>query len=258
VVLDAPAQLQTPDDPLVRWPVYLGRLTYVPEEQDPQKRFLIDDTDRPYAGVIAEVIDHPATAARVEVGRLAKQADERVIGETKVVYAANDKRAFAVFVPGQQSVLDPRFEIDTDDNNYLRGATTLYGNLLMANGAVQFTEPQAINDQVPRDHPSIYRAQGEKVDELRIDLGKIVSADAARVFVIGFTTEDGAFRPSLKLEYVPPEAGKDPQPLVTVYGDLKLKGLISTANAIERTLTTETLTALLASFQAGIAAAGGK
>src|SRR6266404_5489484 len=162
VVLDASAQLQTTDDPLVVWPVYLGRVQYTPEQPDPQKQFLIDGSDRPYVGAVAEVVDHPASAARVEIGRVSKHDDERAVGDAKFVYSANDKRAFAVFVPSQQTKLDPRFEIDLDNNNYLRGATTLYGNLLMANGAAQFTEAAATDDDAQRGDPSIYRALGDR------------------------------------------------------------------------------------------------
>lgn len=99
----------------------------------------------------------------------------------------------------------------------------------------------------------IYRALGEG-DHLRIDLGKIT--DTERALVIGLTNDDGSFRPSMKLEYLVPDGGADPQPVLTIYGDLKLNGLITSAGTIERTLNEETLNALLASFQAGMGAAG--
>jgi hypothetical protein len=261
-IIDSPAQLETRDDPLMVWPIYLGRLTYVPEEQDPQKQFLIDASDRPYAGVVAEVIDHPANATRVEIGKVSKQDDQRQVGETTYIYKATGDRAFAVFVPPRENPasgnvsLEPRFEIDTDGNNYLRGAAAVHGNLQMAGGAVQFTQPAQVDDTTPRSHPSLYRATGTFGDELRIDLGDMSNQN--RVFVIGYTADDGSFRPSMKLEYKRPEAGKDPQPLLTIYGDLKLEGLLFSPDVLDRSLSTETLNALLSSFQAGAIAAGGR
>src|SRR5262249_52030443 len=157
-----------------------------------------------------------------------------------------EKRIFGIFGAAQaasskpQVELDPRFEIDTDDNNYLRGTTTLYGNLLMADGAVQFNRAGIPDDEAPREKPSIYRALNEqaKADELRIDLGE--PGSAPKVFVIGLTTDDGTFQPSLKLEYAEPEPGKPPRPCLTIYGDLKLQGLINSREEIDRTLSKET------------------
>lgn len=256
-VIDAPVRLETPDDPLAVWPVYLGRITHVPEEKDPQKVFLIDASDRPYAGVVAEVIQHPANAARVEVGRTFKKDEERIIGDTKIKYQANEKRSFAVFVPAEGNKLEPRFEIDTDNINVIRGSTTLYGNLTMAKGAVQFTKAIITNDDAERTEPSIYRANvGADGDELRIDLGNITAVN--RTFVIGLTMDDGSFKASMKLEFLQPPGATDFQPLLTIYGDLKLEGLIQSKGTVERNLAKEALDALMASFQSGMAAAGGR
>ncbi len=260
-LVDSPAQLQTPDDPRVLWPVYLGRLTFSPDETDPQKQILIDASDRPYAGIVAEAIDHPADATRVEVGRIADRPDQRVVAGTTVIYNKTSPRGFAVFVPPADAdpqtaslQLDPRFEIDTSGRNFLRGATTLHGNLEMAGGAVQFTDPAHVDDTVTRANPSIYRASVTSNDELRIDLGDLSKNP---VFVIGFTGDDGTFKPSLKLSYVIPDASPDPQPIVTVYGDLVLNGLVQSPDIIFRSLSAEALNALISSFQAGVIAAGG-
>jgi hypothetical protein len=258
---DSPAQLQTPDDPRVLWPVYLGRMTFSPEEADPQKQILIDASDRPYAGIVAEAIDNPADAVRVEVGRVADRPDRRTIAGTTVTYNKTSPRAFAIFVPpattdpqASSLQLDPRFEIDTSGKNFLRGATTLHGNLELAGGAVQFPEPAHVDDSITRLNPSIYRASVNPNDELRIDLGDLANNP---VFVIGFTADDGTFRPSLKLSYVVTDGSPDPQPVVTIYGDLVLNGLVQSPDVIFRSLSTEALNALISSFQAGVIAAGG-
>jgi hypothetical protein len=257
----SPAQLLTPDDPRVLWPVYLGRLTFQPDETDPQKQILIDASDRPYAGVAAEAIDHPANATRVEVGRISNRLDQRTVAGTTITYNKTSPRGFAVFVPPADAdpsaatlQLDPRFEIDTSGKNFLRGDTTLHGNLEMAGGAVQFTDPAHVDDNVLRRNPSIYHASVNSNDELRIDLGDLSNKP---IFVIGFTAEDGTFRPSLKLTYDIPDASPEPQPIVTVYGDLVLNGLVHSPDIIFRSLSTEALNALISSFQAGVIAAGG-
>jgi hypothetical protein len=258
-ILEAPTQLQTNDDPLAVWPVYLGRLTYQPEEPDLAKQVLVDASDRTYVGVTAEVIDHPASACRIEIGKASQSDEQRQVGDTTYTYKnTTHKRAFAVFVPPDdpgEVELAPRFEIDLDGNNYLRGKDTIYGNLQMAKGgAVQFTEPAKVDETVARDKPSVYRASDTGFDELRIDLG----TQDDRTLVIGFTAEDGSFQTSIKLEYSQPSGASSPQPLVTIYGDLKMNGLLDSPNVLERSLTAETLNALLASFQAGSIAAGGQ
>lgn len=257
----SPAQLQTTDDPRTLWPVYLGRLTYQPDETDPQKQILIDPSDRPYAGIMAEDIDHPTNATRVEVGRVSDRADQRTVDGITVTYNKTRPRGFAVFVPPANAEpsastmqLDPRLEIDANGKNFLRGETTLHGNLEMAGGAVQFTAPAHVDDTVTRSNPSIYRASVNSNDELRIDLGDLSNHP---VFVIGFTTDDGSFKPSLRLTYVTPDSSTAPQPVVTVYGDLVLNGLVHSPDIIFRSLSTEALNALISSFQAGVIAAGG-
>jgi hypothetical protein len=261
---DSPAQLQTPDDPRVLWPVYLGRLTFSPDETDPQKQIFIDASDRPYEGIVAEAIDHPADGTRVEVGRIADRPDQRNVAGTTVIYNKTSQRGFAVFVPPTDAdpqatslQLDPRFEIDTNGKNFLRGATTLHGNLEMAGGAVQFTDPAHIDDTVTRSNPSIYRASANSNDELRVDLGNLSDSATNRVFVVGFTADDGMFRPSLKIQYEKPDSSSDFQPVVTVYGDLVLNGLVQSPDIIFRSLSTEALNALISSFQAGVIAASG-
>ncbi len=259
--LDATNQLQTTDNPLIVWPVYLGRVTYVPEDSDPAKQFLIDASDRTYAGVMAETLDHPANPARVELGKTSSQDDQRQIGDKTYTYKnGSGKRAFAVFVPPDdpgEVELAPRFQIDVDGNNYLRGTGTVYGNLQMAlGGAVQFTKAAQVDDAVARLEPSLYRAAGQSADELRVDLGDITQN--VRMFVIGFTAEDGSFQPSMKLEFSTPQGGTVSQPLLTVYGNIKIAGLLDSPDVLERSLTGETLKALLASFQAGSIAAGGQ
>jgi hypothetical protein len=260
-ILDSVNNLVTTDDPLSVWPVYLGRLTSNPEETDPAKQIVIDATERRYAGVTAEVIDHPSNPSRVELGKSSLHDDQRVIGETTFTYKkSNSERGFAIFVPPAtqgEVELFPRLEVLLNGQNYIRGDSTINGNLQLARGsAVQFTDAVPVDDTVPREQPSIYRAASDGDDQLRIDLGNRSTQNC--VLVIGFTAEDGSFQPSLRLENVQTASTGDPQPLVTIFGDLKMEGLLDAPNQLDRSLSTETVNALLASFQAGTIAAGGR
>jgi len=84
---DVPAQVlnspvpATSDDPRDLWRVYLGRVTRTAPAQ-----FSIDLSQRTYVGLVAEVIDHPANATRLEVGKQSSQDQERVIGDVTYVY----------------------------------------------------------------------------------------------------------------------------------------------------------------------------
>lgn len=260
-ILDSPSQLRTVDDPLVVWPVYLGRVTYVPTETDPLKQFVIDGSNRPYAGVVAETVDHPAHPTRLMLGPVA-DGDERQVGDITYRYARNRDEIVGIYAapPGldnshTQVTLEPRFSINEDGQNSLRGSTHIQGNLQLVGGALQFTDPTPVEDVTSNVDPSIYRAR-DVGDELRIDLGKEEEA-VNRKFVIGFSSSDGSFRPALTLEYLRPPGGASAQPLLTIDGDLTLNGLVNCADLIRRSLNEETLAALLASFQAGSIAAGG-
>ena len=262
-IVDSPNNLVTSDNPLSVWPVYLGRITRTPEETDPAKQIVIDATDRRYAGVTAEVIDHPSNPSRIELGKTDINDDTRIVGETTFTYKKTiprTERAFAIFVPPNSNTeveLVPRFEMLVDGRNFLRGNSTVNGTLQLAHGsAVQFTDAVEIDDTVPRENPSIYRAANNGADELRIDLGTITSND--RVLLLGFTADDGSFKPSLRLENIQAPNASVPQPKVTVLGDMKIDGLVDAPNLLERTLGSDTVAALLNSFQAGVIAAGGR
>lgn len=259
-ILDSSSQLTTVDDPLVVWPVYLGRITFVQGETDPLKQFTIDGSNRPYAGLAAETIDNPVQPTRLMLGPVAN-GDERKIDDTTFRYARNDEVVGMYVMPANpddatQVTLEPRFSINQDGRNSLRGSTSVQGNLQLVGGALQFTEPTPIEDVTANANPSIYRAR-DIGDELRIDLGREEDA-VNRKFVIGFSADDGSFRPTLTLEYLRPAGGSIAQPLVTIDGNLTLNGLVKAPNIIKSSLSEETLAALLASFQAGSIAAGGQ
>lgn len=137
-----PVALATPDDPARRWPVYLGRLVLqLPASGDPV--FEIDTSDRVYAGLVAEVVDHPGNAARLELGRRPLEVDTRPLGGAEIQYAAGPRRDFAVFVPpppdAEPAPLEPTVAV-TQEATELRGVTEVHGTLVLDGSSLQFPE----------------------------------------------------------------------------------------------------------------------
>jgi len=253
--LKAPVPLMS-DDPKDTWRIYLGRIFRLAEG-----KFSVDGSARTYVGLVGETIDHPASGARVEVGKQSSSDVSRMVdGKTYVYEKSGDVRRFAVFVPKDLNNdklqttenLAPRFEIlDTGDIR-LRGETIIEGSLRVAGGALQFVDPaQFTADAVPQV-PSIYRFQDDGNDELRVDLG---SDDTVhKQFVIGFSSSDGNFTPCVKLELADITGGGKLQPLLTVFGDLKIDGKLVSSTVVPITVSQGALSALLGSFQSGVAA----
>ena len=258
-VLNAPVP-DVSDDPRQQWRVYLGRITRTEPGQ-----YSIDLSQRPYVGVVAEVIDHPGNATRVEVGRQSVEDEERSLGGVTYVYEkgedpANDQsRRFAVFVPEHlvadetetRVVVPSRFEILQDGTIRMRGRTVINGNLRVASGAIKFVEPAAFTAENTPQVPSIYRIQETGSDQLRVDLGAEMTLN--RQFVIGFSDAEGKFTPCVKLELKDTTGSGTLAPVMTIFGDLKVEGLLQ-GDYVPRRLSEEATTALLASFQAGVAA----
>lgn len=257
-VLDSKVPLIS-DNPADTWKVYLGRITRL------ENSFTIDISQRPYAGLVGEVVDHPADATRVEIGKQSSTKDSRRIGNITYVYKkgeepqSNQSRRFAVFMPEhtnaateqQQVELSPRLEIMRDAIMRLRGRTIINGSLRIVDGAVQFVDPAAFTTENAPQEPSIYRIREGTTDQLRVDLG--ASNTPNREFVIGFSTDDGTFTPCLKLELKDTTGSGKLAPLVTIFGDLKVEGKLIGA-VVQRTLSQEAMSAILSSFQSGVSA----
>jgi hypothetical protein len=249
------------DNPNEIWRVYLGRITRLGVDQ-----FTVDISQRPYAGLVGEVVDHPASAARVEIGKQSTVEAVRVIGNVTYVYRKDETaqpgqaRRFAVFLPEetpngteqeQRVELLPRLDIRQDGVIRLRGNTILNGDLRVSGGAVQFVTPASFDaDNVPTA-PSVYRIKEDDADQMRIDLGS--ENPSNREFVIGFSTADGKFNPCFKVELKEITSSGKLAPLVTVYGDLKINGLL-VGKLVPRTVSAEAKSAALGSFQAGVLA----
>jgi hypothetical protein len=254
-VLDAPLP-PISDERTDLWRVYLGRVI---RQRD--GKFSIDGTRRPYAGVVAEAIDHPANASRVEIGRDSRAAHSRTIGETTVEYQETTKppvRRFAVFVPepgGQQQQssssieLAPRIEVFENGQIGFNGQTTVHGNLCVSGGAVQFTDAATFEGDDAPKVASIYRYLDDTSDELRIDLGSDEGA-GKRKLVIGFSGADGKFTPCLSVELQ--EKNGQLEPVVTIFGDLDVSGTIA-GRILPVMIGPEAMAAARAAYQQGLA-----
>lgn len=238
--------LATPDDPLNRWPVYLGRIVMdIPAAGEPT--FEIDTDDRVYVGLNAELIDHPGNAGRIELGRRPANEDVKRVGDAEYKYAPGSDRDFAVFAPGPASgQLQPTIAV-YGTATQIRGTTEVHGNLVLDGASLQFPDAGGNAAAVTDGVPAIYRID----DALRIDMGAL--DDANRTLVIG-VTKDGVFTKALEVHFA--DALGEPKAKVTVYGDLHVEGIIDSDDVRTRTVTEEVGALLSGMVQSTIAAAG--
>ena len=254
-VLDAPLPPLS-DDRADAWRVYLGRVIRLPDG-----KHSVDGSRRPYAGVVAESIDHPANAARVEIGRDSRTDHTRNVNGATVRYrktAANDPlRRFAVFVPedlaaqppASETELAPRIEVLDNGEIGLNGQTVVHGNLRVSGGAVQFTDAAAFTPANAPKVASMYRYADTGFDELRIDLGSGDDPELRR-FVIGFSAADGKFTPCLTVELKANDKN-ELVPAVTIFGDLTVEGKF-TDKILPMLIGPEAMAAARAAFAQGL------
>ncbi len=250
--------LATPDDPALRWPVYLGRIAMQVDARGPS--FTLDPSGRVHAGLNAELIDHPGNACRIELGHRPDSPESRILGSQEIKYAGGSNRDFAVFVPNPETEQDslplqPVLSIQ-DGQTCIRGSAEVHGNLLLDGTALQFTAAGSETEPNADGLPAIYRVRSTDKsvlndDVLRIDIGN--ADEALRALVIG-VTKDGRFVPALTVSLS--QGGSDGgQPLVTVHGELRIEGSIQ-ANDIRARTVTQEVAALLNGLVQGALATG--
>jgi hypothetical protein len=114
-----------PDDPRNPWPVFLGMVRQVSNGSKPSS-YQVDMSQRPYAGLVGESVYSPSGSSHIQLG---PESD-------------SDPQAFAISVrnPDPQSTDEEllALEVGPAGNIDLRGTTTLYGNMIMAGGAIEF------------------------------------------------------------------------------------------------------------------------
>jgi hypothetical protein len=148
---DFDASRTPPDCPKSYWPVYLGQIINDPTQPQP---FAVNLDNRPYAGLVGNAIDAPSGRARVQIG------SER----------ADDKRRFAVFTRDAENPnrWRPRLAVHDDGEVKIRGNTSLYGNLTMSGGAIEFEAGSARASNAPPWN--IYHLSENGNQELRIEM----------------------------------------------------------------------------------------
>lgn len=133
-----------------RWPVFLG--TVIARPQNPGQPYVIDLSERPYAGLIGEGIIAPSGGARVQIGSDSAGGSDR----------------FGVFVPADDE--SPRLAVQEDGTVNARGETTFQGSLTIG-GSLEIAVGPATSPQPWR----LYRVQetdahGTTHNELRIEM----------------------------------------------------------------------------------------
>jgi hypothetical protein len=180
-----------PDDPRSGWPVFLGRLT-----KSPQNQIAIDQSSRLYVGLVGESIQAPSGITRIDLG------------------TENKTYPFAVFFDtrtADQETSQPKLAIDKAGNTEIRGDATIFGNLAISGGAIEFRVGQAtgtdelrkrndkakdINEDIPENEMpapwQIYRATGDEGGkQLRIEMEKSVPPDdSVNQIAFGFWSEE--------------------------------------------------------------------
>jgi hypothetical protein len=181
-----------PDDPTLIWPVFLGQVTRGGPAD--KRTYTVNPADRPYAGLIGESIVAPSGETRVQIGRSA---------------SANDPPGFAVFIPAVAHRVDgASLQIDHENHITLRGDTTVSGDVIISDGALEFSvtappapaaagamaaapaAPVAGNQAQPW---KIYVADNEDGGtDLRIEMAEHVNA-SNRVAIGAFSEDDKKF-----------------------------------------------------------------
>jgi hypothetical protein len=204
-----------------------------------------------YAGLMAAIIDHPGTPARIELGLPSDQPNVRTVGGVTYTYASPgaNRRDFAVFVPPSDPSLPIQATISVESvGTQIRGTTIVHGNVVLDGTALEFPGPiniAASPGSLVGD-PSIYRAKDGGNDELRIDAGDADKAN--RRIVIGLS-KDGKFQPALTIDF------SQATPRVTVHGDLHLEGAFDADDIRLRTLKEDVVPQLAAMFNLAVLSA---
>jgi hypothetical protein len=188
--------LTPPDDPQRSWPVFLGLITR--DLRNPQP-YSVDLSGRPYVGLVGESVAAPSGRATVQVG------SEK---------AADDNR-FAVFIP--EAGPDPQLAVDKAGNLSVHGETTVYGDLTVSGGTLEFGVGQANSPQPWRIYQHLETQQNNQMRrELRIEIDG--GTQGNNQVVIGlWSSDENKFKPCLTVA---------DDFTVTVHGNLVVEGTI--------------------------------
>ncbi len=133
----APFQ-RPPDDPKVRWPVFLGRVLRDRSNPDAPV-YSVDVLGRPVAGLVGDVVVSPSQRALVIVGdTLRAEAAQATEGEATADSVQQSGRFSVALKHGVEGQLTEHLRIQGPGEIDVFGSTRLHGNLTVAGGSINF------------------------------------------------------------------------------------------------------------------------
>ena len=217
-----------PDSPLDDWPVYLGRAT---RTQDKPPKYTPDLTKRPYAGLVGEVIRHPAGRARVQIGSSQLQDPDDIRfavfiedSEKKDSVQGSKRKKPAEDRKQNNAAENARLEINKKGNITMRGTTTVEGDIHVSSGGVEFGGGKEYKTAQPWRFYRVTASQDEDgkplPEQWRLELGP----DGE--FSIGyFSSQDKKYKHCLRLQRSSSDDANGGW-AVSIDGNLHVQGLI--------------------------------
>lgn len=200
-----------PDDPLRRFPLFLGQILAPVKAGDPPT---LDLNGRPYVGLVGDSVRDPADRAWIQLGA---QDDD-------------DPNAFAVYVrvdDPQARYDEPRLAVLRDGSVELDGDTTVTGDVTLRGSALVFGEgPERAADDRPWRTYHVHDAATD-THELRIEMARPAPGGTLgtnRVVVGSFAKDPDGGPPAFHACLTISDDGT-----VTVHGDLVVTGRIFAA-----------------------------
>lgn len=149
-----------PDSPQAYWPVFLGQI--INDPANPKEPLAVKLDNRPYVGLVGESISAPSGRTLVQLGSEIAEDDKRFVVSTRDESPAQS--AGGVQTPRWL----PRLAVDKDGEVSVCGDASIYGNLIMAGGSIEFDAGTARADKA---RPwNIYHLSENGVEELRIEM----------------------------------------------------------------------------------------
>lgn len=216
--LDDPGRRPPPDDPVRRWPVYLGRITR--DLTDPDAPPVVETDRRPWIGLVGASVETPDGVPWLTLGQ----------GAAPIV---------AMGLPDAAG--NRPLTLSTADGVRLDAQLTVGGELVLRGGALVLDPAGPPLPAAPPDAPawSLSHSASDVAHELRVAMPSAQPGDPPRRLVVG-TWQDDDFVPRLVVD----ESGT-----VTIAGNLVVNGRVSASSVQEAQLSVEAR-AYLAGLQA--------
>lgn len=216
--LDHPGSRPPPDDPVRRWPVYLGRITR--DLTDPAAAPIIETDRRPWIGLVGGTVEAPG-------------------GTPWLTLEHGADPTLGVGLPDPAG--DHPLTVSAADGVRLDARLTVDGELVLRGGALVLHPAGPPVPAPPPDSPewSLSHSVGDVAHELRVAMPPAQPGGVPHRLVVG-TWQDDEFTPRLVVD----EAGT-----VTIAGNLVVGGRV-TASSVQQSQLSAAARAYLAGLQA--------